>query len=469
MRRRFRRPGLRSRVTLAFGLGAFAVSVVLAVATDAVASRYLSAQRDTTTMRQATFNARVVQAEIVGGSPVRINDLLERLDASSGATSSPLVFYEGRWYDSLYPPGHDEIPAALASSAIGGQAARQRFETEAGTGDPLEEATGPQVAIALPLPEARAVYVEVFSLVELDRTLRTIGGTFVLTGTVATLFGFALGFWASRRALSPLTAVNEAAAAFTSGDLTARLDAGGDPDLRGLAATFNETAAALQARIHRDARFAGNVSHELRTPLTTMLNAVEVMEQRRDRLTDSAREAFDLLAEDVRRFARMVEDLLEISRLDTGDQRLDLEPVQVAELVRLAADRAAGRAVTQVRPGAEDAGASLDKRRVERVIVNLVENARAHAGGVDRVTVEQKDGLVCIGVEDSGPGVPPEQRERIFERFARGAPGIDDTGGVGLGLSLVTEHVKLHRGRVWVEDREGGGARFVVELPAEQA
>lgn len=115
----------------------------------------------------------------------------------------------------------------------------------------------------------------------------------------------------------------------------------------------------------------------------------------------------------------------------------------------------------------------LDKRRLERVIVNLVENAQGHGGGVRRVVVEpsNEDGrsadTVRICVEDNGPGVPLDHREQIFERFARAprGPGVLDTGGVGLGLSLVVEHVRLHGGQVWIEDAAGGGARFVVELP----
>jgi signal transduction histidine kinase len=334
------------------------------------------------------------------------------------------------------------------------------------------------LVVAVPLPRTEgSAYVEVFSLAELDRTLRTLGVTLLGTGTVTMLMGLALGFWASRRALLPLAAVNAAAAAIAAGDLRARLQAGRDPDLRGLAESFNDTARALQSRVERDGRFAANVSHELRSPLTTMVNAIEVMRSRRDQLDPSSRQALDLLAEDVQRFARMVEDLLEISRVDTGHARLDLELVRVADLVVRAADRSAGRPVTEVAPGAAQLMSRLDKRRLERVIVNLVENAQGHGGGVRRVVVEPSneadpaDEKVRISVEDNGPGVPLDHREQIFERFARAprGPGVLDTGGVGLGLSLVVEHVRLHGGLVWIEDVAGGGARFVVELPVTRS
>jgi len=451
------RLGLRARVALAFGLGALLVSLVQAVATDAIATSFLVNQRESSTVRQATFNARSAQDVLLTRRPA-IPDLLERIDDSSGADSSPLIFHNGRWYDDLYPAGAEQLPAALTESLMAGRPVRQRVETP----------TGPILVIALPLPRTDgSAYVEIFSLVDLDRTLRTLGATLLGTGTVTMLMGLALGFWASRRALRPLAAVNTAAAAIAAGDLRARLRAGRDPDLRDLAESFNDTARALQARVERDGRFAANVSHELRSPLTTMVNASEVMRSRRDQLDPSSRQALDLLSEDLQRFAQMVEDLLEISRVDTGHAVLDLELVRVADLVALAAHRAAGRQVTEVRPGGAALMSRLDKRRLERVIVNLVENAQGHGGGVRRVIVEPADGGVRIAVEDSGPGVAPHHREQIFERFARapGGSGRADTGGVGLGLALVVEHVRLHGGQVRIEDAEGGGARFVVDLP----
>jgi signal transduction histidine kinase len=110
----------------------------------------------------------------------------------------------------------------------------------------------------------------------------------------------------------------------------------------------------------------------------------------------------------------------------------------------------------------------VDKRRIERVFGNLIENADRYAGGVTQVTVETDDHLVRVLIDDSGPGIPPADRDRVFERFARGAGKAGSRGagvGTGLGLALVLEHVRLHGGRVWATDSPSGGARFVVELP----
>jgi signal transduction histidine kinase len=112
-----------------------------------------------------------------------------------------------------------------------------------------------------------------------------------------------------------------------------------------------------------------------------------------------------------------------------------------------------------------------DKRRLMRVIANLIDNAAKYGGGATRVELRQVDGDVQVAVEDSGPGIPEDDRVRIFDRFSRGITATDRRSsgeGVGLGLSLVIEHVRLHQGEVWVEDRPDGqpGARFVVRLPA---
>ncbi|MCA1836316.1 MAG: ATP-binding protein, partial [Actinobacteria bacterium] len=107
-----------------------------------------------------------------------------------------------------------------------------------------------------------------------------------------------------------------------------------------------------------------------------------------------------------------------------------------------------------------------DRRRLDRVVVNLLDNAERHGGGPVRVAVLRRDGCVRLEVDDAGPGVPAHLRDRVFERFARGAASDRrDDGGTGLGLAVVAQHVRAHGGTVWVEDRPCGGARFVVELP----
>jgi two-component system sensor histidine kinase MtrB len=237
-----------------------------------------------------------------------------------------------------------------------------------------------------------------------------------------------------------------------------------------LSASFNEMAGALQDRIERDARFASEVSHELRSPLMTLAASVEVLENSRDEMNERGQTALDLLKADVDRFQQLVEDLLEISRFDAGAATLHLESVRISELVLQAVSASTDLDVPlAISADAAACTVAVDKRRLVRVIANLLSNAERYGGGATRVEVELVEHDVRIAVEDEGAGVGEVDRDRIFDRFARGteAAGRRGTGdGVGLGLALVREHMNLHGGRVWVEDRVGGpGARFVVELP----
>jgi signal transduction histidine kinase len=268
------------------------------------------------------------------------------------------------------------------------------------------------------------------------------------------------------------------AKAIAGGDSTPRLEPTEDPDLSVLANSFNDMAAALQTRIERDARFASDVSHELRSPLMTLSASVEVMDARRDELPERAQSALDLLKSDVIRFQGLVEDLLEISRFDAGAVRLHLEELLAAEFVRnaIAVSSLADTPVA-VTPRCERVLIEGDRRRLARV-ANLIDNARIHGGGEPEISITEVDEpdqpvtAIRIAVEDHGPGVPEQERTLIFERFARGGMSGRRAGndGAGLGLALVDEHVRMHGGRVWVEDRMDGepGARFVIELPAEE-
>jgi signal transduction histidine kinase len=264
--------------------------------------------------------------------------------------------------------------------------------------------------------------------------------------------------------LRPLRDVAVAADRIADGDLEARLDPKGDPDLEPFVEPFNEMVGTLAERIEREHRFAADVSHELRTPIAALAAAVEVAHRRREQLPETVVIAVDALAEQVSAFNRLVLDLLEISRFDAGSARLDLEPLDLHAFLRELAEPRGCEVI-----GGEHAVVAADRARLQQVVTNLLDNAERYSGGADRIVVEPDVGVVRISVDDRGPGVPDDEKEAIFDRFARGAqtsePGAPK--GTGIGLALVREHAELHGGRAWAEDRPGGGARFVVELPAE--
>lgn len=443
---------LRRRVAVAFAVVSMVVTGLLALVTWNLASTYLVSQREQSATRQASVNVLLVR-ESLHSSGAALDDLLTSL--AGGPDTTIALRRDGTWTTSGRQVDLDVLPAGLRALARAGVPARQR----------IVAGGMPVLAVAIPIRDEPAVYVELFPLLELDRTLRFLSGVLLAGVAASTLLGLGLGGWAGTRALRPLSELTRAAGRVAAGDLRARLPAGRDTDLAPLAATFNRTADALEQRVRRDARFAGDVSHELRSPLTTMINAVAVLRRRRDDLPSAAAQAVDLLDADVHRFRRMVIDLLEISRADSEVDERDLEPCDLVELVEHVTTERHGCPVTVSVGGAPVVMA--DRRRLDRVVGNLLDNADNHGGGVVRVAVIRGGGKARLEVDDAGPGVPPDLRDQVFERFARGALAgkRGDDAGSGLGLALVAQHVARHDGSVWIEDRPGGGARFVVELP----
>jgi signal transduction histidine kinase len=445
------RIGLRDRITIAFGLIGLGLSIGLSLATWAWVTHYLVDREQATDVDEIRDNAGSLQQLLDAGQP-GIATVLDAIPVTDH--SAALLVYDGSWYSTSLATGPRSIPAALTHAVRGGSAAEQRVDVGG----------SPALVIGVPMNRAGDAYFEVFSLDELDRTFHTLSVTLVAAGAVAAALAMMLGRLAGRRALRPLTAFTTAARSVAAGNLDARMPHTRDPDLAELASSFNTTAGALQRRVSADARFAADVSHELRTPVTTMVNSMQLILSLGDQLPSQVEEPVRLLASDLERFRRLVVDLLEISRDDSGDDESTREPVRIAELVRRAADGAAGRPITVVATAAEAAVSNVDKRRLERAVANLVDNAERHGGGCESVSVEAVKGSVAIRVDDAGPGVPAQQRDRIFDRFARSPAASAD--GTGLGLAIVARHVRWHGGDVEVEDRPGGGARFVVRLPA---
>jgi two-component system sensor histidine kinase MtrB len=469
-RLRPRRLGLRSRITLTFALGTLVLSVLLAGTTYALTRSTLVHQRESAVLRQAYQNARIVQNELES-NPASVQPILSGLQTPG--TSRPLVYYRGDWTALTSEFGDAVLPPALKNRVVSDAIPARQLIRVAGK---------PVMAVGIPLPTVGGAYFEVVSVDELSSTLKSVAVSLIGAAALTTFLGVLLGVWSSRRAVRPLADAAEAAEAIAGGHLDTRLEPTDDPDLGALAHAFNEMATALETRVERDARFASDVSHELRSPLTTLSASIEVLQSRRDEMPERAGAALDLLTADVARFQSLVADLLEISRYDAGAVRLDREELLVAEFVRQAVSVSSVRdAPVKVSEKAETMVIHGDRRRLARVVANLVDNARIHGGGeIDiEVTAAPSDpddvsaGHVWISVSDHGPGVAPEDRAVIFERFARGSSAgrRGTTEGAGLGLALVDEHIRLHGGRVWVEDRHDGqpGARFVIELPAEEA
>jgi signal transduction histidine kinase len=459
--------GIAARITAVFGLGALVLSIFMGGLSYFTTRHFLLAERESAAQHQAFANAVLVRSTLESGNTKYV-DLLASIDAGTNAHS--VLYHQSKSYASSLSVNASSIPTQLRREVLAGSAATQTYRTRSqGT---------PEIVVGVPIPSVQAAYFEVFDLSDLDHTLRVLGLTLFGTGVVTTLLGIALGRFASERSLRPLADVSRAAGAIAGGELDTRLDAeAADPDLEGLSLSFNAMVDQLQVRIEREARFNSDVSHELRSPLTTLAATLEVLEADRDKLPPRSQRALLLLGDDLRRFQRMVGDLLEMSRADAGSTDIFLEEVNVAELVQRSVeasarsmDAQAAPPAVQIDPAVRAWRVGVDKRRFERVMANLMENAANYGGGVRDITVRPGGPeQVEVTVDDAGPGIDPRERVKVFERFYRGsAAGRRGTGtGTGLGLSLVAEHMRAMRGRAWVESSPAGGARLVVSLPVE--
>ena len=405
--------GLRTRIMAMFVIGALLLSLFLAAVAYSFTRSSLINQRERTSTEQAYRNARVAQREINASNAsasTNANAIIAQLQQVG--VSQAAINLDGAWASPSAKFTSDLIPASLQNKVIvQGEPAKMIISFDG----------VPTLVIGVPLESTTAsAYFEFADLSDANATLRNVGLSLLFGGMITTLAGALAGMIAAKRAIRPLGDAAQAAKAIAGGRLDTRLENTDDHDLQLLSTAFNDMAEALQNRVERDARFASDVSHELRSPLMTLAASVEVMQARRDEMPERAQAALDLLVGDVVRFQGLVEDLLEISRFDAGAIRLHLEDLLVAEFVRQAV---AVSSLPQTKLTVSDRAEGLimhgDRRRLARVVANLIDNARVHGGGEPEITVTEADGEgeplahVWIVVEDHGPGADEGLRQAV--------------------------------------------------------
>ena len=289
---------------------------------------------------------------------------------------------------------------------------------------------------------------------------------------VALAVGLAFGYLLSRGMTSPLREMAAAARAMARGDYSRRVRATSRDEVGELARAFNAMAAELAEvdRMRRD--LVANVSHELRTPISALQ---AVLENLVDGVTQPDRETLAAMLTQTERLSRLVTQLLDLSRLEAGTMPLHVAPIALASFLHETADAAlAARRATggdgTVRVAVEPADLTLhaDAERVRQVVTNLVDNALRHSppGVPVELSAVAHDHSVVVEVRDAGPGIPPGEASRVFERFYRlDAARSADAGGSGLGLSIARWIVDLHGGSIRAEANHPTGCRMVVELP----
>jgi signal transduction histidine kinase len=271
------------------------------------------------------------------------------------------------------------------------------------------------------------------------------------------------------RALRPVDAIRQEVADITARDLSRRVpQPDADDEIGRLAQTMNEMLERLEASAERQRRFVADASHELQSPLASSLADLEVASATPD-AADWVEIAAGLRA-DNQRMTKLVRDLLFLAKEDDPSKLPPPRPlVDLDDIVRTEVSRFEARSTVALDVALEPAEGRGNPDQLGRVVSNLLENANRYARS--RITVElvSRDGSAVLAVSDDGPGVPLEERDRVFERFTR----LDDsrsrdTGGAGLGLAIAKEIVEHHGGSIAVADN-GGGARFEVTLPLATA
>jgi signal transduction histidine kinase len=303
---------------------------------------------------------------------------------------------------------------------------------------------------------------------------------FIGVAAGAIVLALLLGFVLSLSVIGPIQNIDTRLAAIASGDFSGRVEVDNRDELGALGANVNRMNDELrrlynelEAASQHKSEFLANMSHELRTPLNAIIGFSQVL---RDEMVGSVNskqaEYLDDIISSGQHLLSLINDVLDLSKVEAGQVELEVHPFSLREALE--------RGVVMVRERATEDGVRVafvadpevdvvagDERRIKQVIFNLLSNAVKFtpAGGEIDVSATRANGEVRVSVADTGPGIAPEDQERIFEEFQQSETGVGLREGTGLGLALSKRYVELHGGRIWVESELGRGSTFTFALP----
>jgi signal transduction histidine kinase len=330
---------------------------------------------------------------------------------------------------------------------------------------PLEDGPFLVVGVASTTDDGPVTVVVGRTLEDVGDATRAVTGSLALGIPLLVLLVGAVTWRVVGRALAPVEAIRAEVEAISSDELHRRVpDPRGADEIARLAATMNRMLARLEEGQLRQRRFVSDASHELRSPVASIRQHAEVALEHPERA--DLRELAEVVLEEDARLQRIVEDLLLLTRIDEGTARAGTEPVDLDDLVFQEAVRLrAATALTIDTSGVSAARVRGDRTQLERLVRNLTDNAARHAHRMIAMSLRDREAEAVLTIDDDGPGIAPGDRERVFDRFVRLDDARDrDSGGSGLGLSIVHEVAALHGGNVTVADAPLGGARFEVRL-----
>jgi signal transduction histidine kinase len=438
---------LRRRLTIAFALAVGLTAVTLAAGSYFVVRHNLLADSVKSASKQSRKNLRLAPTYLPG-SP----DGLLAAYRSTGGFETVLV-QRGQPYSS-FKVRLQQVPRNLRGLVRRGDLGYQR-ETVAGTH---------YLVVGGPSEGAEVYFF--FSERGLRHELAVLRNILLAGGGLLVLLAALAGAVLARQTLRPVARASAAASSLAEGLLETRLPVEGQDEFGAWARAFNEMAAALEAKISalsaaqaRERRFTADVAHELRTPLTALVGEASLLGEHLEHLPAQSRRPAELLIADVARLRKLVEDLMEISRLDAGAESVQAEPV---DLTAVTAAILRGRGWDgHVELDGEETVITTDRRRVERIVANLVGNALEHGGNGVNVKVGRDGTRAFVEVADEGPGIPPEHLPHLFERFYKADPSRSGPGS-GLGLAIAQENALLLGGEIRVSSEPGKGSRFTL-------
>jgi signal transduction histidine kinase len=304
---------------------------------------------------------------------------------------------------------------------------------------------------------------------------------FIGVAVGAIVLALLLGFVLSWSVIGPIQHIDTRLAAIASGDFSGHVEVDNRDELGALSANVNRMNdelrrlyTELEAASQHKSEFLANMSHELRTPLNAIIGFSQVLQDEMvGPVNEKQAEYLDDIVSSGNHLLSLINDVLDLSKVEAGQVQLEVHPFSLREALE--------RGVVMVRERATEDGVRVafaadpevdvvdgDERRIKQVIFNLLSNAVKFtpAGGEVDVSATRVNGEVRVSVADTGPGIAPEDRERIFEEFQQSETGVGLREGTGLGLALSKRFVELHGGRIWLESELGRGSTFTFALPA---
>ncbi|CAM3078841.1 MtrAB system histidine kinase MtrB [Actinomyces slackii] len=480
-------------------IGLLLVALLLFFVTSRISSEVFEDQRDvvlrdaqsrfSAAQREFDANAAVTVDEVNAVAQAQINSIKDSMAGSGGVG----IIME-RSQRETSPTVANNLKSDTDLNYLITPELRERVETDKGGGQywqsvavpDSEGGTDPGIVVGSRMNLPRAGEYEVYLIYSLEsqQSIVSLSSRNITIGSLGFLAMIILVVWAiTRWVLSPVRHTARAAERLASGELGERLSVQGEDEISTLAQSFNHMAASLEDQIERleslskvQRLFVSDVSHELRTPLASIRLAAEQIDDAREEISDPfALRSIEVLSNSVDRFEKMLTDLLDISRIDSGNVKLRLETIDLAEVVETVIEttmfhfKATGTTLRLHMPDTP-AVAEVDVTRVERIVRNLVVNALEHGEGKPLdVTLAVDEDAVAVRVRDHGIGMSPDVVAKVFDRFYRADPSRQRSlGGTGLGLSISMEDAILHGGRLAAWGWPAAGSSFLLVLPREQ-